>query len=350
MKAISQFKKCPLCKSKSKTKPIPSYSNRYSEDIARDLNISEYELLHLLSNVECKNCGLVYKLNWFKKSYLTKIFNKLIPTHPKGWDVNSKKFSKDFFLNSVKNFNQTVNSKSQKFNRHKRELNSLVSSIEVTNEKDNNLIKLYIEKIKGNKSDYVFKNKRRISKLIKKPKPFSRYSGYKSENLFKFIETKIGKIKNYSEIGCPKWGMLNMALHKKIQVSFFKPEKCYFWGHNCKNQKGTNCLKKTSKKIMVNRLSKGVFKSDFMGCFFILDHVFSPVTFIKEIFKKTNSVGIFLEKIKKENSIYSKGVAVQHFSGWNNKSINFLAKKVNRNVDTTFFDRNLKTESFYLVY
>ena len=83
MREISTFDKCPLCGSKKKTKLAPSYSNRYSEDISRDLKIPEKYLLNLLSNVRCKNCDLTYKANWFNKNYLTKIFNKLIPIHLK---------------------------------------------------------------------------------------------------------------------------------------------------------------------------------------------------------------------------------------------------------------------------
>ena len=73
MKQIKPFNNCPLCQSFKRSKSFISYKNRYSEEIAEDLNINENELLNLLSNVKCNNCGLVYKKNWFTKNYLEKL-------------------------------------------------------------------------------------------------------------------------------------------------------------------------------------------------------------------------------------------------------------------------------------
>ena len=38
-------------------------------------------------------CNLIYKKVWFDKKVLKNIFNKIVSTHPKGWDTKSKKFS-----------------------------------------------------------------------------------------------------------------------------------------------------------------------------------------------------------------------------------------------------------------
>ena len=236
VREISTFDKCPLCGSKKKTKLAPSYSNRYSEDISRDLKIPEKYLLNLLSNVRCKNCDLTYKANWFNKNYLTKIFNKLIPIHPKGWDIKSNKFSKVFFLKCVDRFIKIIDHNSEKFKKSKRELYSIVASIVAKNKKEESFIQLYIQKIRINDFDFIKKNKILISNLINYPKPFSRYSGYKSENFYNHIEKKVGYIKNYIETGCPLWGMLELAKDKKCNVSFIKSDHCYFWGKNCKKK------------------------------------------------------------------------------------------------------------------
>ena len=101
---FKKISRCPLCSSRSYIKYSKTYSNRYSEQISGYLKISEDDLIKKIYNVQCNNCGLIYKKNWFKKSFLLRLYSKIVPTHPKGWDTNSQRFSSKNFLKEAKIF------------------------------------------------------------------------------------------------------------------------------------------------------------------------------------------------------------------------------------------------------
>ena len=62
---FKKISRCPLCSSRSYIKYSKTYSNRYSEQISGYLKISEDDLIKKIYNVQCNNCGLIYKKNWF---------------------------------------------------------------------------------------------------------------------------------------------------------------------------------------------------------------------------------------------------------------------------------------------
>ena len=93
-KFFLKFKSCPLCSSKKRVIAKYPYKNRYSEQISDYLKIDENILIKKVQNVKCKMCSLIYKSCWFNKKFYQSALDNLAPTHPRGWDTISGRFSK----------------------------------------------------------------------------------------------------------------------------------------------------------------------------------------------------------------------------------------------------------------
>lgn len=326
---LVKFKKCPLCANKKYKKKISCYPNRYSEQIANFFKVKESYILKKIYNVECSKCGLIYKKYWLSDKNLFDLFNKIIPIHPKCSDRFSNKFSKKYFLKIFSLYIKEPIS-GEKFNMYKRTVFSIADSVQ-----NNTIIKKkFLSFLSKNEKSKLIKIKNKISNLIKTPQNYKRFSGYDSENFFNFINNK-KKLNNYAELGCPNWGMLNRAKKNKVNTTFITGDKNHFW----------TCKKKIkSKTLHFKNLNKMEKKLDFLGIFFYLDHIKKINIFIKTTFKHSYLIGILLEKINK------KSVAIQHFTGWNLKSIKYLAKKFGKNVDDNFKEVSISNINFYLLY
>ena len=345
MNFFDSFNLCPNCDSKKIIQTKPGYPNRYLEDISKYLRIKEIQLNSQLINIKCGNCSLIYKKKWFKKKYLEIIFNKLIPTHPKGWDKLSKKFNKLSFLKIIKSLIKIIKLKKYRYlSRKKREVNSIIDSIDsklLTNKLKNDFNK----SIHDEKIHLILNYSQKIKNEIEKPVEFSRFRGFESLDLIKHIEKKIGQISSYAEIGCPLWGNLDYFNQLNKECFFVKGETFEFWGKNCKKNH-VKCSAKLNKDIKkINKLSNLNFKTkkDFIGIFLYLDHIVDPKEFFLKIFKNFKSCGIILEKP-------SKGVPIQHFSGWSVKALTFLVKKLGKKLDYTYKKLSKTGKDFYLIY
>ena len=345
MNFFDSFNLCPNCNSKKIIQAKLGYPNRYLEDISKYLRIKEKQLNSQLINIKCGNCSLIYKKKWFKKKYLEIIFNKLIPTHPKGWDKLSKKFNKLSFLKIIKSLIKIIKLKKYRYlSRKKREVNSIIDSIDsklLTNKLKNNFYK----SIQNEKIHLILNYSQKIKNKIEKPVEFSRFSGFESSDLIKHIEKKVGQISSYAEIGCPLWGNLDYFNQLNKECFFVKGETFEFWGKNCKKNH-VKCSAKLNKDIKkINKLSNLNFKTkkDFIGIFLYLDHIVDPKEFFLKIFKNFKSCGIILEKP-------SKGVPIQHFSGWSVKALKFLVKEFSKKLDCTYKKLSKTGKDFYLIY
>jgi hypothetical protein len=326
---LLEFKKCPLCANKKYKKKISCYSNRYSEEIAKFFKVKESYILKKIHNVECTKCGLIYKKYWFTNKNLFDLFNKIIPVHPKCSDKFSNKFSKKYFLKIFSLYIKEPTN-SDKYNMYKRTIFSIVDSIQ----KNKTIKNRFIFFLSKDKKSKLLLLKSKILNLITTPENYKRFSGYDSENFFNFINNR-KKLNNYAELGCPNWGMLERAKKNGLNTTFISGDKNYFW----------TCKKKIKDQISnINNLNKIKKKLDFLGIFFYLDHIKKINIFIKNALSQTYLIGFLLEKIDK------KGVAIQHFTGWNLKSIKYLAKKFNKKVDYNFKEISKSNINFYLLY
>ncbi len=306
------------------------------------MHIDENELINKLENFQCGKCKLIYKNYWFKKNYLEYFYRKIDPVHSKGWDVNSNIFSKKIFLN---NLNILLNENLDKFEKNKyiRSIISILNSIETNNE-EQKLISNFIKHLKKLNTNFLNKKKNIIAMRIKKPKVFSRFSGFGSQLLFNHVESVVGKVNDILEIGCPRWGFVN---NKKIDVinrSFLRKKTCGYWNKKCEI-KNVNCIRTLNKNVkLVNKLHGGY---DFTGIYLYLDHTLRPLKLIKSLLKKSKSCGIILES---GNDHLRKGIPIQHFTLWNYSSLRFLANLCKKKIDSSFELIEKTGNKFYLIY
>ena len=343
--SLNFYNQCPNCRSSKKKITKQGYENRYSEQLSNFFNEDEKKFNLKFKNLKCQNCNLIYKSQWFKKKELDLIFNNLVPVHPKGWDKLSKKFTKKNFNILIKKMNVLIKHKnSNTFNKTKREILSFVDSIK-DNQKIKKLRHHLVKNLNNQDTNKILKVSKVLSKKITEPSEFSRFRGFESKNLINHIESKIGTIETYSEIGCPLWGNLDFLSKRKIKCSYIRGSKYEFWGKNCvKNN--VNCKKKLSPKIkIISNIKRCTFgkKKDFIGIFLYLDHVVSPINFFKSIFANFKACGVILE-----NS--SSGVPIQHFSGWSKKTFEFVSKKFNKKLDNSFKEIEKSDKSLFLLY
>jgi hypothetical protein len=341
-KIFLRIDKCPLCKSKKKKIFKKTYSNKYLELVANDLAIDENKLIEKLENFQCKRCKLIYKKYWFKKKYLDYFYKQIDPIHSKGWDANSKFFSKSFFLDNMNILlNKDLNDLDR--NRYMRSVISILNSIKV-NKNEQSSINNFIKQLKRSNTNFINKKKNSIAMKINKPKIFSRFSGFGNKQLFDHIKNVVGKIDNILEIGCPRWGFLNNNKIKVNSSSFLKKKTCGYWNKKCE-MKGINCIKTLNKNVnIINKVNK---KYDFTGIYLYLDHTLRPLNLIESLLKKSKSCGIILES---GNDHLRKGIAIQHFTLWNNSSISFLANLCKKKIDKSFKLIEKTGNKFYLIY
>ena len=127
--SLDEINSCPLCKSKESTFHSYSLGNLYSEKIANYLGISEGHLLESMYNVQCSSCFLIFKNKWFKNRLLDTLFTELVPSHPKGWDAVSGRFTINNFYRELEMFEVALSkSDVENINRYKRALSSLLDS------------------------------------------------------------------------------------------------------------------------------------------------------------------------------------------------------------------------------
>ncbi len=165
--------------------------------------------------------------------------------------------------------------------------------------------------------DYVIRQNVTLSNMIDKPKIYSQFSGFRSDEISNYFDKiiKLENISSYAEIGCPLWGNYNHFKKPWIEQYFINIDEKNFW-------KAKNCLKYLSKRVkIIKKLNKN--KIDFIGVYNFLDHLENPLNLFTKELKKVDHFAIICEDIN-----LSKKIDCQHFSSWNYKSLLFLSKKI----------------------
>ncbi len=351
-KFFTKFNSCPICNSKKRSIARYSHKHRYAEQISRILNIDLNTLIKKIRNVKCNNCGLIYKSLWFKKKLYKSLFNKYVPVHPKGWDSGNRlnRFSKK---NLKKAINLLINSiKSNNLENRgfaKRDAFSIVDSIQANSNLEKKLKKNYLVAIINENISHIEKNQFKMVHSLNIPERFKRFSNFSDEKLFYHIQKYIGKIKYYGEVGCPLWGMLQIAKNNGSKTIFISGDESIFWGKKCQVKKKYCCseIDKSTKFIKKGINSCKGKKLDFLGIFVYLDHTTQPLKLLKKAFSVANNVGIILAETKNPGF---PGVSIQHFSGWNNKTMSYVAKKFNKKLNYNFKDIKVSGYNFFLLY
>ena len=346
---MKKINKCPLCKSSKNSFYSNLDKNLYSEKLSEILKVDENILISKIKNLKCSICGLVFKNFLINPNHFNKIFNKFIPNHPRGIDVGSKKFSKDNFDKLIPLINKNYNNKD--FNQYSREIKSIISSIPnfsknkdlkwiLNNKKRDFGASLDIKKLNSKKN--------KIRKHINIPAEFKRFSGYSSENLYKYFSKKFPFL-SYGELGCSQWGLLSLMKNKGKKIYFVKRTEKNFWNKNCKIGR-INCLLSKKKKLnfkIINfnqRLNKNK-RIDLLGVFQYLDHVSDPLKFIKNLTNLSKKQAFIVDNFKKMD----KKVYIQHFTGWSEKPLKWAAKKLNKTIISDFKNKNFEENSLFIL-
>ena len=337
---------CPLCNKKKTNQYNKTYYNRYSEEFSELLNIPSKLLMQTTRHLKCNNCGLIYKKNWFKKNILSKMYLKKIPVHPSGWDMNSNKFSKNYLKIVILKFKSYLrNGNFKKIKEIKillRKIKSIVDAIKIKKSNERKLKYKFLNALDNQNLDLINSYQKKIISMVNEPREFSRFKGFEDEKLFSFIEHKIGKIYNYAEIGCPLWGMLNIAKKRGCKTFFIKPEDSVFWGTNCKKN-GIKCVNKISNFSKIIQFNNTKCKFDFLGVYALLDHYDNLIGILKKIFSVSKSVGIISEN-------NNRGLPIQHSVGMNEKSAKYIAKRFCKKLNSSFKNIQITQDKFYLFY
>ena len=312
------IKKCPLCSSKKKSKIIRNNRNIYSYFLSKIFNLDENFILKNMQNYKCGNCELIYKKKWIYSTTIEKIYRDFQPMHPGGLNTLKKNFGKKKFIDLVKKYKYFSNKKNHEFSdKTKREIIKILNS---TQNNKSNFIKLkkkFIHNLINDQLNLVIRDKLTISNMIDKPKIYSQFSGFRSDEISDYFN-KIINLKNissYAEIGCPLWGNYNHFKKPWIKQYFINIYEKNFW-------KSEDCLKYLSKRVkIVKKLNKN--KIDFVGIYSFLDHLENPLNLFNKELKKVEYFAIICEDIN-----LSKKIDCQHFSSWSHKSILFLSKKI----------------------
>ena len=335
-------KNCPLCGSTKKIEIIKNNKNIYSYFLSKILNKEENFILKNMQNYKCKNCGLIYKKKWVYPKFVEKIYKDYQPTHPGGLNTLKKNFGKKKFLELLKKYNYFLSKK--KYELSDRKKREAVKILESTNNNKNDFIKLkkkFTKNLIKNNREYIKQNHLKISNMIYKPKTYSQFSGFRSNEISKYFKKNINlkNLNSYAEIGCPLWGNYDYFNKPWIKQYFIDNDEKNFW-KTCK-KKSDNCLKCLSKRVKI--LKKRNHKQiDFVGIYNFLDHVENPLKLFNKELKNVKFLGIICEDIN-----LSKKIDCQHFSSWNYKSLKFLAKKFGYSI----YDKPLRlSNSIFKLY
>ena len=322
------IKCCPLCGSTKKTKLITNSKNVYSYFLSKIMNLKEDFILKNLQNYKCKKCELIYKKKWIHQKFIKKIYKDFQPTHPGGLNTLKKNFGKKKFIELIKKYKYFFIKKNNEFSdKSKREIIKILNN---SNNKKINFVKLkkrFIQNLANNDLKYIEKNYLTLSDLLDKPKLYSQFSGFRSNEISKYLKKNINlkNINSYAEIGCPLWGNYDFFNKPWIKKYFINIDEQNFW--KADKKKSDNCLKYLSKNVEV---LKNINKKqiDFISIYNFLDHIEDPLRLFNKDLKNIKYFGIICEDIN-----LSKKIDCQHFSSWNHKSILYLAKKIGYNLN-----------------
>lgn len=325
-----EIKKCPLCGSSEAEFHSRSLPNLYSEKIAEIAQIPESDIIEGYVNLSCSNCGLIYKKHWFTSQQLDTLFKDYVPTHPKGWDVVLGRFSAKNFFYETSLFEKALKENDQEnINRYKRALSSIIDSVNGLSESTEG--RDMLSAIVNEQPEKLETYKTLLEDKIKEPSAFKRFSGFSAPILWDYINDKCGGIQDYGELGCPLWGLMPYASQQNIPVTFYQRPEINYWSENCKS-KGVHCSLFMSQEYGIPLKAwenKPKNKQHVLGFFQYLDHLENPMQFMKEVFESFEVAAVILDCV-------DNPLAIQHFTGFTEKSLEFIAEKFDKTMYSDF--------------
>ena len=204
----------------------------------------------------------------------------------------------------------------------------------------NNTARLFNMSLKKEFDPYTVEEDYLIEDIIQralrdKKLEYQELAGFENRSLWFYLKSKIN-LKSYGEIGCPQWGLFQLAKKDKIKTFFIRRKEKNFWGKKCFLSK-KNCILLKKKEIgfydlIYENLINGKKKIDLIGIFQYLDHIRRPFNFLKNLNKISNHQAYIVDNYESfDNTVY-----IQHFTGWNEKAFKWIAKKFNKKLLNNF--------------
>ena len=323
---------CPLCGGKEFKPLISNYKNVYSELISKHINFEENYFLRKNTTFKCENCSITFWKYAIGKKLRRKLYNSILPSHPKGIDSSGKFFNFHSMVERLKKAEEYPNKK-------KRIIEGYIGSMIFENNSEKEEIsKVLFDNILITAKNNLFEN------IFKRgAKYLSRYSGFRKtiiNQLILNIFEDNKNISNYIEYGCTSWGPINSILEKGFQCLSIIPSSDIFW--NCihhaneTNYKNYNII--YEKDIKHNSI---YFKNSILTLILVLDHVEYPLDFLIRFIKKgVKFIFIILETIVEDGNL-----PIQHLTGWDKTSLIYLSEKIGAKIEFIDIGSNLFTSA-----
>ena len=320
---------CPLCGSLQHDGESTPPSNLYSEQLALIAGCDEVQLRETVRNRRCADCGLWYKPRWFRQEALHTLFTKHVPTHPKGWDAVSGRFSESGLLADAAGLRRAVAENDPLMAaRYRRSLLSIVDSVV---DIDALLRQQLQDAITQTGVEALAALLPALDGHFARPAAFKRFSGFSSHRLWDWVQSHLGEIREYAEVGCPLWGQLTRTGDGLCVRHFYIRSENNYWGSGC-CQAGQHCCQRLAANGNVHVQAwppAADTRLDALGAFQYIDHLEDPATFVAEVFHSARALLLILDGV-------DAPLAIQHFTGWDARSIERLAAMHGKRVVSDF--------------
>ena len=335
---------CPLCGSRRHGEENTPPANLYSEQLALILGCEEMQLLAQVRNRCCADCGLWHKSRWFRPELLGTLFLERVPDHPKGWDAISDRFSERGFVREVGNYRHALASGiSTECARYRRTLMSIVDSITLIDAEGMRAsLQHAIEAADVDGLDALLPA---LNGHFTEPAAFKRFSGFSAPSLWDWMQSHLGAIHCYGEVGCPLWGQLARTDRVGVQRQYFRRRENNYWGDSCRRN-GQHCSERLAacSGIAVQPWppADGI-RLDALGVFQYLDHLEAPNAFATEAFARARAMLLVLDAL-------DAPLAIQHFTGWDGATVSRLAWMHGKQVADDFLTIHASGNRAWLLY
>lgn len=285
------------------------------------VGMPEQALLEQVRNVHCMSCGLIHKDHWFRRDVLERLFGECVPSHPRGWDVLSGRFTPAHFQVEVTAYGRAIDVGDEGgIRRYRRSLASIIDSIpEIEGTEESALLARAIEA--GDLAALQAADPR-LRAVMREPTPYKRFSGFSASVLWEYVESRLGRLQSYAEVGCPLWGLLQRAVAHGCAATHLQRTEANYWSAGCR-QEGMHCTERlaTSTRVSSARWDDVAERRfDAIGAFQYLDHLERPAEFMEELLARASAAVLILDAA-------DQPVAVQHFTGWTKDAVSWLAAR-----------------------
>lgn len=332
--------RCPLCGSTSMVEESTPEPNLYSEKLAGLLGQDEDLVLEAHRNWRCSRCELIFKRRWFPDEVIHELFSGAVGTHPKGWDAIGDRFSPSEFQRIVERWSRAVaESPTPQSRRAERELLSIVDAIPDPVDFDRGAVR---RAIRGGDVAGLDAAAASVAASIRKPAAFTRFTGFWSQRLWDYLQSRTGGFDHYAELGCPLWGLLPLAAANGVGATYLARAEINYWGEAC-----TMASQHCSARLLSDpRVGSSQWadrqRYPVVGVFQYLDHLTAPERFLRELFDKADSAAVILDAM-------DSPLAVQHVTGWTKACLAYVARLHGRHLHSDFDDIRDSGNRLYLL-